>query len=362
MSCSDQEDDYKLSLSEAAKKAKKQRSNFRFVGKNVGLTFPQCDISMFEFKYAMSMWGSKQQSFSKWVAGREKHEDGKHHFHLYLHYPQKLDTKDARFWDLPDLDHNGWFHPNITKFSNKSTQDQIDKWISYCKKEGEWVQEGFLSNLFTFIHWKDYNKKKRDLAQWEQDSKAQQLIDPFPFSLPNDLKVNKPVKDDHGNYNKKRHWLLLGPPDCGKSHWLNSEFKGKKVHMRPKNEKYGGPFEFNTYNGEQVVLYDDTVPKLDELIDVANIFEIKTQTYGGQRYQNNYWPLGQARVIIWMLNPEQLPEYAQQGNQRYKIFKQRFNFMQWEHPDGIDDPEDVDPVLAWRVIEETPVVWEPPAN
>lgn len=342
---------------------KNKAKGFRFNGKNVGLTFPQCDITLEEFKNALLLWTVPVNGYTKFAMGRELHEDGKHHFHVYLHYPKKLNLKRADSWDIYDSKTDKWYHPNITRFSNRSTQDQIDKWISYCKKEGEWVQEGFLSKLFTFIHWKDYAKKKKDLQLWEQDSKDHQRVKAFPFALPNEVKIYKPDKDENGKFRKRRHWLLLGPPDCGKTYWMNKEFKGKRVHVRPKNDKYGGPFERECYDGEDVVIYDDVVPKLEELIDVGNVFEIKTQTYGGQRYGNNYWPLGQARVMVWLLNPDNLPEYAMRGAPRYDIFKARFNFLQWD-VEGMEANEEgeFDPVYAWRVLADSPKEWIPPSS
>lgn len=313
----------------------------------MGLTYPQCELTPEDFALGLAA-NPKTGGYSKFVIGVEEHEDGGQHFHAYLHYPTKLHVRDSRAWDIEG------YHPNIIRFSGKNPQGSIDKWISYCKKGGDWSQGGFLKSLFTFIHHDNYRKKKQDLLQWEQDAKEQQLIDPFPFSLPNDFKIIKPVKDEDDIFIKRRHWLLLGPPDCGKTWWINNEFKGKKVHIRPKDTKYGGPFELNTYSGAQVVIYDDTVLKLEELIDVANIWELKVQTYGAQRYQNNYWPIGQARVIIWMLNPESLPDYAKVGNARYNIFKARFRFLNYYKNDYEDEQ---DPVTAWQEIDDSPVQW-----
>lgn len=162
---------------------------------------------------------------TKLVIGAEHHADGGQHYHVYVHFPKQLDLSDPRCFDIEE------YHPNIKTFKGKSPQSQMDRWISYCKKEGNWHQEGFLSNLFTFIHWQSYIKNKADLTQWEADAKAQQLKDPFPFKLPRERRTNgdfgfRVIKRADAAL-KNRHVLILGPPSTGKTKWANDTFEGR---------------------------------------------------------------------------------------------------------------------------------------
>lgn len=198
---------------------------FCFRGKHVGLTYAQCGLSMEEFGIQLMFeLNERKVPVAKWVIGHEQHADGGWHFHVYLGLIKRLQSKNVAIFDVEQ------FHPNIKRFKSRQAgggDSQIDRWISYCKKSGKWRQEGFLSNLFTLIHWKDYRKNRADLSSWEADAKDQQRVTPFPFNLPNGQVVVKPqVNAATGEFVKRRHWLILGPPDAGKSKWVNKTFKG----------------------------------------------------------------------------------------------------------------------------------------
>lgn len=105
------------------------------------------------------------------------------------------------------------------------------------------------------------------------------------------------------------------------------------------------PFELQTYNHEEIIVYDDKIPTLDEFIEVTNLYRTPTQTYGASRYNSNWWKLGQIRRVIWLLNPERLPEYARPDNKRYEIFKSRFQIYGWNNARQ-----------AFEVWEDTPSV------
>lgn len=250
------------------------------------------------------------------VVGREKHneKEGKH-FHLGIKFTSKFKTKNVRAFDLV-FDRKS-YHPNWKSLQKESNWE---KWISYCKKEGEFHQEGFLENLFTFKHWQNYKKNKADLEAWERDAKRQQQQDPFPFNLPDGSEIKQPQLGD-----KRCNWLIFGPPDSGKTFWSQMAFANKKAYMRPNAKVY--IFEYGVYMQEPVIIYDDIVPRLDELIDVSNVWMVKKNVPGESRYNPNYWAQGQRRVIIWLMNEERLPDYTSPTNERYKIFKSRFNFL-----------------------------------
>lgn len=62
------------------------------------------------------------------VVSKELHESGKTHFHAYLHFKPKLNTRDARFFDFKGV------HPNIAP----GKDDQVAM-IKYVIKHGDYV-------------------------------------------------------------------------------------------------------------------------------------------------------------------------------------------------------------------------------
>jgi len=292
------------------------------------------------------------------VVGREKHsdEEGKH-FHLAVKFTKKWRTSNVRALDI-NIGGNV-FHPN---WKTLPKEPNWERWISYCKKEGEFHQEGFLENLFTFKHWQNYKKNKADLEAWERDAKKQQNRNPFPFNLPSGEEIKEPALGD-----KRCNWVIYGPPDTGKTFWSQSTFANTKAYMRPNAKTY--IFEYGVYNQEPVIIYDDIVPKLDELINVSNVWMIQQNVPGESRYNPNYWKLGQRRVIIWLMNEERLPDYAIKGNERYKIFRSRFRFLKatvsgdntrWDEVDDITKPQYAEPARGREAVinPDGLMVWE----
>lgn len=124
---------------------KRKRSDFRFKGKKIGLTY-SCPVNAEDnpiksneelLEILTARWGE-----SKYVIGKEKHESGKHHYHVYMHLDKGLDKTTPDFADI-NFDDDRPFkdvHPNIVKSPGNG-------WISYCQKEKE-----FITNLEQ-SHW-----------------------------------------------------------------------------------------------------------------------------------------------------------------------------------------------------------------
>lgn len=285
----------------------------------------------------------------KFVIGCEQHVNGVNHYHVYVHYTTAVRTRNPRYFDLhpeqetidskrigrpkKDDDEDVVYHPNIKTFGNKRNDPEIERWISYCMKNGNFSKAGFLENLFTFKHYENYRKKKADLEMWMKDAQAQNRRDPFPFNLPDGTIIQKPKLDIEGDYDKKRNYLFVGPPDVGKTRFFMKEFKGSRTYMRPTTQY---PYEYGSYRQEQVIIWDDIWPKIEEILDVTGVFEMEKQTYGPSRYNVNHWKTSQARVVIWLLNPQNMPSYTLPGDKNYEVFNSRFNTMVFPKPGGVD--------------------------
>lgn len=216
--------------------------------------------------------------------------------HCMIVYNVKLDTRDVRYFDVRGE------HPNVRKVKKKDFMPKIE----YLSKDGKVTRFGEWKPFGMFPTSTGYGKKKVDHENWVADSKAATRPSPFPFNLPDGHLVERPTIDAKGDFPKKRHWLILGPLDCGKSRWLKC-LQGRAWYNRPATDY---PFEYGLYRQEEVVVYDDVVPRLEELLSVCNPVYDQAHVYGKSRYRPNFWQANQARVVIWLLNPESLPSYA----------------------------------------------------
>lgn len=326
---------------------------FRFNGKNLGLTYSQCDLELKEVIDGFQTMADKL-GITKLVVGQEEHaSNGGRHFHIYIHFAKKFDTYNVRYFDINAHEmENGrdtgkvkTYHPNWKKFP-KDARNAVVKWIYYCMKEGKFHKQGFMDNLFLFKDGTNYTKKKADHEAWIRDAEDQGLDEPFPFNLPDGFQITEPTLAY-----RKRHWLILGKPDAGKTYWADRTFKGKRVFDRA-TEKTDTPYELGDYKGAKLIIWDDVIPKLNELIAVANgAGGRRKKTYGRSRYTNNYWKVDQAQTIIWLLNPSRLPEWAKPWHKDYDIFQSRFNILAYENGQWVDRIDTVD------VQAQQPGVW-----
>lgn len=102
---------------------------FRFQGKYAFLTYAQADgLSKDAIIWALR---DKVPSPEAWAVGEEEHQDGGKHFHAILRYAERVDIRDARFWDVEG------FHPNI---QSARGWKQV---LQYCIKGGDYISDGF---------------------------------------------------------------------------------------------------------------------------------------------------------------------------------------------------------------------------
>lgn len=345
---SDDEDEPDNSDSEDVADAK----DFRFSGKNLGLTYSQCPLDLNELAAGIRTLNTERDlGVTKLVIGEEEHEtNGGRHFHVYLHFAKKFSTLNNRYFDVNAFEDNklvGTYHPNWKKFPKQATA--VKKWIYYCMKMGKKVMEGFMPHLFLFKDAENFQRKMADHQAWMRAAENQGLRDPFPFNLPDGFQIVEP-----NLHYRKRHWLILGPPDCGKTYWASRAFNNARVFARNEG-KTDTPYELGAYAGEKVIIWDDVIPKISEIVSVTNgASGYRKQAYGRSRYHNNYWENNQATVVIWLLNPTRLPPWAKPWNVDYYIFSTRFNIMAYENGQWVDR------ITTLDVPAQLPGVWENP--
>lgn len=129
----------------------RESRGFRFAAKKVGLTW-SCPITCGGTAHTpgcecenplKQLWDSKSfiEAFNdwgavvEWVVGKEHHADGKLHFHAYVKFNERLDTLNARFFDLLGV------HPNIINNPGRG-------WIAYCVKDKEYATNFYQRDPF----------------------------------------------------------------------------------------------------------------------------------------------------------------------------------------------------------------------
>jgi hypothetical protein len=244
--------------------------------------------------------------FSHAIAGREQHWDGSFHLHVFGSFRKAPDFKSARCFDIMENGKN--YHPNIRKVGVSPTDRQFA--AEYCMKDGNYVD----FDLDLFKNSKDFRKKFADHTAWADHRSWRSKPEPlFPIPFPARLRI--PPMTGQG---KKRHYWIIGPPNSGKTTWLESTFKGVRVFSVPS--KSTKPYD--NYKGELVLTWDDHFPSWEEISGCSNYYTTPKDIHGDQRYCNKKWPAFQNRIMIVLSNIP--PSYGQ----HMPAVEERFNFIE----------------------------------
>lgn len=98
---------------------------FRLNTKNVFLTYPQVDFTRDELLVFLRTFDCTYL-----LVARERHVDGGLHYHCCLSFQRKINIRDSTKFDFRG------YHPNI------QSSRRITDVIRYCKKEGDFTEEG----------------------------------------------------------------------------------------------------------------------------------------------------------------------------------------------------------------------------
>lgn len=257
--------------------AKNKNPKFRVNAKCFALTYPKCCASKELICEALVGMHNPVRV----IVSEEKHEDGSPHIHAMVLYTIKKNIKDSRHFDI------GGFHCNIQGV--KCRED----WEHYIKKDDNWVayEKGFDPDDYAI------GKKRKSFEDLEWVKQFRQLHSVKAIVWPVSMGIVTMNIPDAKL--KKRHAWICGPPDTGKTYWMNLCFKDQKVFV-PANTEY--PFE--NYNDEDLIVYDDKIPKFEEIASVTNTYFVNTPIFGKVRYQTKYWKCGHARNVIVLSNKE----------------------------------------------------------
>jgi len=66
-------------------------------------------------------------------------------------------------------------------------------------------------------------------------------------------------------------------------------------------------YRYEGYRNEDLIIYDDCWPKLEELLDVSNTYMHRKPIYGETRYKKCYWKPKHTRTMVVLTN--RMPPY-----------------------------------------------------
>lgn len=291
------------------------KKEFRFQAKRCLLTYSQVDGKIEDHKQIIEGIGNglpPDIRISRWVCGREHHRDGGLHFHCYLEFTAKVNSRDPRLFDVRDC------HPNIRRVKDPKRA------IAYAMKDGDFAEDRI--DMVLWPTWQGYGRNKADYDQWLIDRRATSLkavVWPVHFAG---------ITDWERSTERLRHLCIVGPFAWGKTTALNNAFDGLRIFVRAA----GCDTPFECYRDEEVVAYDDHIPKYEELVSVCNVWRIPVPVYGRVRYTNRFWKRGQARMVVILCN--ELPDYGS----RQSGFLTRFRVHRIVESRPVPAPEHVE--------------------
>lgn len=190
---------------------------FRLNRAKVGLTYScpvDADVNPIESNEELLEFLKELGDVTEYGVGTEPHKNGKLHFHAYIKYAEKLDTKNCRFFDFKGV------HPNILpKAPGKG-------WLGYCCKQEKWISNVFKECAF---------KRARDADTWAEASDILWTNPKFMLQHGDRAERNwKRRKQSHcrdvvyfgpskrgpdGWEPHKQALIISGPSGCGKTQW-----------------------------------------------------------------------------------------------------------------------------------------------
>jgi hypothetical protein len=272
------------------------------------------------------------------LVGKEDHvQPGRIHYHVFLQL-FKLHSRNIRLFDV---DHH---HPYIRTIPQKGqyagSRGRL-RWISYILKQSALTRDHVRSYRFSVFS--SYKTFKRDydnhVAFITFHQNMARFVPPeYPIRvnfLNTPLSINIDVQWHHIRVEgrelpawkepeKKRHWLIIGEPDRGKTTSI------RVALTKDLKKPHGQCFSFydvppalngryDRYAGQDILLFDDVAfPTKEELLALSAFHYGEKQM--SARYENAVLRGSQARVILLVAN-----EFPPYHNDNW--FTSRFHMM-----------------------------------
>jgi len=277
-------------------------TEFRIQSKKFFLTYPRCDLT----KEALLEFLKTKGTLVDYVVCIEDHkEDDEHggagtHLHACVVYNRMLNITSARSFDFRD------FHPHVEKTKNHS-----DARV-YCMKDGNFIMNSKVAP-FDYLNGHNFIKRKADHDAQSRAIEQLTLVDPVWPILLHDRKTQWSPNG------KQRGIWLVGDANTGKTTWFREQFDQNNYRYFSANQQ---PYPFEHYNGEQVLLFDDRDPTLDDIKSCINIHG-RSHSVGKSRFQQFYWKYSGTEFFnVMIVLSNHIPVFAEDD-----AFKARFTVM-----------------------------------
>lgn len=276
---------------------------YRFNACHVLLTYSQADGLSID---AIRRFLRDTIHAERWSIGKERHLDGHTHWHVYAYRRSRFNSNgNVRYFDIEG------YHANIQGCKKKGGPEGA---LWYTQKDGNFETQG----IRYFPTPNNFVRRAQDLERWQAHNRFQGLSEVnWQSTLPDGTVLGQPDPA-----RKRRHWLIIGPPDAGKSHWLDRQFAGQRIYLVPTQSESRAPAPWDDYQGQKLIVWDDVVPApgkgtLCLLSDTSRM-----DRYLAARHSNKVLPGGSCRTLIMICNPAAIPSYIGED-----WFNARFNVL-----------------------------------
>jgi len=270
---------------------REEERKFRFCARSAFLTYPRCPILPGQYRQCTTFsWELVKCAFAK----QEKHNDGSLHLHVYLRFTKKLDVSNCRYFDatLPALEDDGVdrYHPNVRNERGKGSVVRV--WEYLCKHGGV-PPTDLVGTTELYPTSKNFRKEYGDRITWlNYHATSHQPPPEYPLALPDGNTMERPT-----GAIKKRHLWIWGPPNSGKTRWLE-----RSIYRFKTYQIADAKYPFDNYTTEEMVVWDDLPPKASLLLNLCNYSEFPRPVPGETRYHRRNIPGGTVIVAIVCVN------------------------------------------------------------
>jgi len=291
---------------------------FRFNARKTFLTYAKCPIRPEDFLSHFPLVDRVATCFAK----QERHQDGTLHLHAYVSFTQKLDLSSPQCFDLLErMPANGdgadgagdliRFHPNIKRVAG--AEDLVRTYEYLCKDGVPPAELAGKVDLYKFS--KNFCNVFRDRTSWLNYRRGISQGKPsWPIDGPSGQSFGNP--QDAG---KKRNVWLWGPPDSGKTKWLE-----EKVYCYQNYKVGNNRYPFDLYCDQQIIVYDDLLPKAQHLLVLGNTSKFARPVPGDTRYHQRIIPPGLALWTVVASNLTIAQAFEEESPSTVEAIRARF--------------------------------------
>jgi len=305
---SDREEEEEIEEEEIEER--QSRGSFRFNAKKAGLTWScpkrgacrelgagehaedcACEHPIKEFKTIIEFLMAK--GHCKYIVAKEKHKNGTIHWHGYVDYDQKQDSRDTRFFDILGV------HPNIIAKPGKG-------WQGYCagqngEKESsiEWQSNFYKRDCMTEAMAMETWEEAKAFLFKERPTDTARNMRNYKWAY-EEMHKSKPVARTERRFTKpyerpsNTHCIMVrGPAGKGKTQWAERCFKNPLTvsqveDLKDLNKEHDG------------ILYDDfDANHLSRTVQI-HLVDVEMERSIPCRYGNAKIPRGMPRM--WTYN------------------------------------------------------------